>query len=131
MNKPKDYRIPIGPLQWDSNDSLAAEHEVVAQLVKESVKDGRLNYNELDLDFTEAGKKIRDADPVASARFVLALVAHAAHFDEMGKVVRAMAANEMERINWHHSCPEWEAIWPARQLSAQALQPRPLFQSSG
>ncbi len=67
MNKPKDYRIPIGPLQWDSNDSLAAEHEVVAQLVKESVKDGRLNYNELDLDFTEAGKKIRDAMPAAPA----------------------------------------------------------------
>jgi hypothetical protein len=79
-------------------------------LVKDSVKDSPFHYNELDLDFSEAGKKIRDADPTTSARFVLALVALAAHFDALGKEVRAMAANEIERINWHHSCPEWEAI---------------------
>ncbi len=122
MNRSKEYRIPIGPLQWDANDPLAAEHAVVAQLIKDSVKDSPFHYNELDLDFSEAGKKIRDADPTTSARFVLALVALAAHFDALGKEVRAMAANEMERINWHHSCPEWEAIWPARQVSAQALR---------
>ena len=105
MNRSKDYRIPIGPLQWDASDPLAAEHAVVAQLVKESAKENPFQYNELDLDFSEAGRKIRDADPAASARFVLALVAHAAHFDALGKEVRAMAANEMERINWHHSWP--------------------------
>ncbi len=122
MSKSKDYRIPIGPPRWNATDPLAAEHAVVAQLVKDSTKANPYQYSELDLDFSEAGKQIRDADPAASARFVLALVAHAAHYDALGKEVRAMAANEMERINWHHSCPEWEAIWPARQISGQALR---------
>jgi len=101
---------------------LAAEHELVSRLVSETLKTGWQYYTELDLNLTDAGRKILAADPETAARIVLALVAHAAHFDDLGRQARALAKDEMERINWHHSCPEWEAIWPARQVSAHALR---------
>ncbi len=101
---------------------MAAEHELVAQLVAEVLNSGWRYYTELDLSSTATGKRLLDADPESSARLVLALVAHGAHYDDLGKQARALTQNEMERINWHHSCPEWEAIWPARQVSASALR---------
>ena len=78
MNKRKAYRISIEPLRWEANDPLAAEHELVSRLVSETLKTGWQYYTELDLNLTDAGRKILAADPETAARIVLALVAHAA-----------------------------------------------------
>jgi len=122
MSEPKTYRIRIEPLRWEASDPVSAEHELVSRLVSETLKSGWQCYTELDLNLIDAGKGILKAGPETSARIVLALVAHAAHFDDLSRQARALAQNEMERINWHSFCPEWEAIWPARQVSAQALR---------
>jgi len=75
MSEPKAYRIPIEPLRWEANDPLAAEHELVSRLVSETLKTGWQYYTELDLNLTDAGRKILAADPETAARIVLALVA--------------------------------------------------------
>ena len=121
MTNPKPHRIPIEPLRWEPNDPLAAEHQLVSELVSQTLQSGWLYYKELDLSATEAGKKILEADPATSARLVLALVAQAAHKDEQRRKVMKLGKSEIERMNWHHT-PEWEAVWMPRQVSAQALR---------
>jgi hypothetical protein len=117
----KTPRIAIEPLRWEAGDPLAAEHELVSQLVAETLKSGWKYYNELDLSLTEAGRKILESDPEAGARLVLSLVANASHFDGLALKVKALAKSENERLNWHNT-PEWEAIWMPRQVSAQAVR---------
>lgn len=121
MNPPKQPRIPIEPFRWDTNDPLAAEHELVSRLVSENLKRGWQYYKELELEETDSGKRVIDSDPEAGARLVSALVAHAAYFDGMARKAKALAKSEHEKINWHHS-PEFEHIWPSRQVSAQTVR---------
>jgi hypothetical protein len=121
MTNSKIHRIPIEPFRWDANDPLAPEHELVSSLATETLKSGWKYYNELDLNLTDAGRKILESDSEAGARLVLALVAHAAHFDGLAQKVKALAKSEIERMNWHNT-PEWEAVWMPRQVSAQALR---------
>lgn len=121
MPKQKEHRIEIEPFRWDATDPLAPEYNLVMQLVLASLKSGWKYYEEIDLEATSAGKQILAATPEASARLVLALVAYARHYDELVKRVRALAQNETQRWNCHHS-PEWENVWPFRQVSAQTLR---------
>src|SRR5215469_10331329 len=122
MSTPKPHRFPVEPLLWDASDPLAAEHELVSQLVLNTLKTGWQYYTELDLNLTEPGRKILAADPEESARIAAALTAQVAHFDDLTKHARSLAKDEMQRINWHHFSPEWDAIWPPRQVLAQALR---------
>jgi hypothetical protein len=117
----KKNRLSIEPFQWKKGDPLEVEHQLVAQLVSEALRDKESVYGfELNLDATEAGKKILEADAEASVRLLLALIAHTSHFDAMGRKVRALANDEMERLNWHQT-PEWKSIWPPRQVTAHAV----------
>jgi hypothetical protein len=121
MTKSKIHRIPIRPLQWESKDPLTEEHELVSQLLSQTLNSGWQYYKDLDLGTTEAGRQVIAADPTASARLVLALVAHLVHYDGLKQQVQALAKDEMERINWHFS-PEWEAVWFPRTAVEKALR---------
>jgi len=118
---PKPHRIPIEPLRWEPNDPLAAEYQLVSELVSPASTSGWVFSKPLDLSASEAGKKMLEADPATSARIVLALIAHAAHGDDQVTKVKALAKSEFERLNWHQA-PEWAAVWIPRQFFAQALR---------
>ncbi len=122
MTSPARTPLPVEPFTWEPNDPLAREFALISELVKQSTKDNRAFYNDINLDVTEAGTTMLKADADASARLVLALTRHAAHYDALGKKARASLTGEMERLNWHHTCPEWAEIWPLRQISAQAIR---------
>jgi len=100
---------------------LSVEFALVSSLVSDYVKENWRGYPELDLNHTEPGRQILAADAAQKTRLVLAFVAHAAYYDRLVKRVKALAATEMERINWHVTCPEWKHVWPPRQVSSQAL----------
>ncbi len=121
MPTSKPHRIPISPLQWKPDDALATEYGLVSKLISETLATGWKYYTELDLETTTPGKEILAASPEAVARMVLVLVANCNHYDGLQRRVKALAAGEMERINWHHT-PEWEAVWPPRQICAQTLR---------
>jgi len=121
MNADKPYRITIEPFSWSASDPLAPEYQLVADFVSEVVVSGWKPYRDFDVSTATSGKKILEADATTGASLVLALVAHASHFDDLARKVRALAQNELERINWHHT-PEWGAVWLPRQAAALALR---------
>lgn len=122
FNQSKPHRFPVGPYQSKANDPFAAEHTVLSVFIAENVTDTWRNYSDLDLSQTESGRKFQEADPTASARFASALVAQLFHYDELARKARSLLKNEMERINWHHSCPEYGAIWPPRSALSHVLK---------
>jgi hypothetical protein len=119
--KRKAHRFPVPPLQWDQAAPLTAEHELISQLLSETLRGGWRYYQDLELDATEAGQKVLAAEPASCARLVLALVAHLSHYDSLRKKVCALAKDEMERINWHLAA-EWEAIWFPRTAAEKVLR---------
>jgi hypothetical protein len=123
MTNTKPHRIPIEPFRWEPNDSLAAEHQWISELVSQTFPNGWQweNFRDLDLDRTEAGKRMLEADATTGARLVLALVSHAAYGDGLARKVKALAKSELERVNWHQT-PEWPAVWMPRQVCVQALR---------
>lgn len=122
FNQGKPHRFPVKPFQWTADEPLAPEHAVLAAFLAENVTETWRNYADLDLSASESGRKLQDADAASSARFVAALVGQLHHYDDLGRKARSLATSEMERINWHHSCPEWSAIWPARSALSQAVK---------
>jgi hypothetical protein len=122
FNQGKPHRFPVKPFQCPAEDPLAPEHAILAAFLAENITETWRNYSDLDLSASESGRKLQDADAAASARLVAALVRQLHHYDDMGRKARSLTSSEMERINWHHSCPEWSAIWPARSALSQAVK---------
>jgi len=121
MKKAKAGVFPIASFAWEATDPLAAEHELITQLVAETLAGGWHHFADINLDFTEAGRKILAGNPAASARLVFALVARLVHFDRSGKQVADGCGNEMERVNWRF-LPAGEAVWLPRHAAGQVLQ---------
>lgn len=79
------------------------------------------DWQELDLEATEAGRTVLQTKPSATPAIVQALTLHARHYDRLRRQVLALETNEIDRSNWH-TWPEWEHIWPPRQVSTEALR---------
>jgi len=117
---PKKFRIPIEPFQWEANDPLAAEHQIISQFTIETLAGG-WRYGDFDFHSVDGGQKITEADTETSVRLVSALVARTIYFDELVEKIKALEKTEWERLNIHNS-PEWEAVWPSRKLSSDILK---------
>src|SRR6185369_625122 len=121
MKKAKAGVFPAASFVWEASDPLAAEHELITQLVTDTLAGGWHHFADINLDFTEAGRKILAGNPAASARLGFALVARLAYFDRLGRQVADRCGNELDRVNWRFS-PEGEAVWLPRHAAGQVLQ---------
>src|SRR5215831_13296706 len=121
MMNAKKHRLPIEPFRWTAEDPLANEHQLVSELIAAYQKTGLSIWMEVDLDATETGSKIAEAEGQEACRFILSLTAYASHGDALAAKVKALAETEMDRLNWHHT-PEWEAIWIPRMIASGALK---------
>ena len=107
--------------KWEQSDPLASEHATVARLVSETLKSGWKWTDKFDLNSTHTGQKLLKADPNATARLLLALVAHAAHYDGMEKASRELERDDLKRMQWPtgEAFERLDMIMPLRQVSAQ------------
>lgn len=118
----KKREVPLKPLKWDSTHPLAAELEEIQQLVVLTLQTGWDYWNKVDFNALETGRKVFESDAQTTAKFVAAIATYAKHLDALGQQARSCVKTEMERLNWHLSCPEWKTIWPARMFCTQAIK---------
>ena len=116
----KQFRIQINPFQWEANDPLAAEHEIVSQFISETLASG-WKYGDFDFHSVDGGRKITEADTETSVRFVSVLTMRVVYFDGLRDKIKSLGKTASERMNCHNM-PEWQAIWPTRVLSSDVLK---------
>jgi hypothetical protein len=104
------------------DDPLAAEHAAVAAWIEEAIASlGEHGYyRDVDLKTLASGKRLLDAKPDQSRRYVLAAVAQVRHWDRHTDRIRAQASTDFERMN-AHQLPGWSRVWGRRRQASAVV----------